>query len=480
MATPLRVLIVEDSADDAELLLRELRRGGYEPTAERVETAQVMSTALARQPWDAILADYSLPQFSGFAALKLVQEKSLDIPFIIVSGTIGEGTAVAAMRAGAHDYLMKGNLVRLTAAVERELREAAMRREHRRMERLKDDLLDVMAHEFRTPLSVLLEGVSQLTDGSVGQATPDQRPVLTMMADNLQRLTTLSEKALSAAQWLVNKVEFKLTEVDVAEVVKTVRAHFNPVAEAKGIRFQMQAPNRTVPGVADAAWLKEALGQLVENAIQATPSGGEVILSCATTADGGQVCVQDTGRGIPAAELQALFERFQWVGDVNERRTGGLGLGLFIAKAIAEAHGGTLTAESMVGKGTRMTLHLPKGKRRILIIDDSDSDAALLKREVEKTRTYEALVAHSGQQGLDLIQQARPNLVLLDINMPEMDGIETLKRIKTLAPELPVAMVTGVWEEAEAKRTFQAGAYDYITKPVDVAYLKTVLLVKLL
>src|SRR6266852_1399840 len=112
MRTPLQVLIVEDCEDDAELLLHELRRGGYDPVFERVETSQAMGTALARQDWDIVLADYSLPRFSGLAALRLVQERGLDLPFIIVSGAIGEDTAVAAMRAGAHDYLLKGKLAR--------------------------------------------------------------------------------------------------------------------------------------------------------------------------------------------------------------------------------------------------------------------------------------------------------------------------------------------------------------------------------
>src|SRR5712691_10383884 len=104
MRTPLRVLIVEDSEDDAEVLLCELRRGGYEPSFERVETPQTMGAALARQDWDIVIADYSLPQFSGLAALTLVQERGLDLPFIILSGSVGEETAVVAMKAGAHDF----------------------------------------------------------------------------------------------------------------------------------------------------------------------------------------------------------------------------------------------------------------------------------------------------------------------------------------------------------------------------------------
>ncbi|MBR8833414.1 MAG: PAS domain S-box protein [Stigonema ocellatum SAG 48.90 = DSM 106950] len=124
MKPHLRVLIVEDSEDDTLLTLRELRRGGYILTYVRVETPVTMEAALDQQPWDFVIADYNLPTFSAPEALKLLQRRQMDLPFIIVSGTIGEDAAVAAMKAGAHDYLIKGNLTRLVPAVERELREA--------------------------------------------------------------------------------------------------------------------------------------------------------------------------------------------------------------------------------------------------------------------------------------------------------------------------------------------------------------------
>jgi PAS domain S-box-containing protein len=134
VSTPIRVLLVEDLESDAALLLLELRRGGYEPTCERVETAAAMAAALDRQPWDVVIADYMLPGFSGPAALKLLQRRGLDLPFIIVSGHIDEDTAVASMKAGAHDYVMKDRLTRLVSAIEREMAEAEVRRARRQSE----------------------------------------------------------------------------------------------------------------------------------------------------------------------------------------------------------------------------------------------------------------------------------------------------------------------------------------------------------
>lgn len=134
MAEPLQVLMVEDSEDDSLLLLRELRRGDYEPHYQRVETEEEMLSALNEADWDVIIADYTLPHFSGLAALKVCQDRDLDLPFILVSGTVSEEDTVAAMKAGAHDYLLKNNLKRLVPAIQRELREAKLRKERRQSE----------------------------------------------------------------------------------------------------------------------------------------------------------------------------------------------------------------------------------------------------------------------------------------------------------------------------------------------------------
>jgi PAS domain S-box-containing protein len=146
MGIRLRVLIAEDSEDDTLLLVRELRRGGYEPAFERVDTAEAMTAALDRQPWDLVLGDYSMPRFSGASALALVRQRDLDVPFICVSGTITEEVAVAAMRAGANDYVTKGQLKRLVPAIERELREATGRQARRAAEAAARDAATLVEH----------------------------------------------------------------------------------------------------------------------------------------------------------------------------------------------------------------------------------------------------------------------------------------------------------------------------------------------
>ncbi len=134
MKPVLRTLIIEDSEDDAHLVVRMLKKGGYEVVAERVETAEAVARALAAGTWDVIIADYNLPRFNALAALRIVRAQSPDIPYIVVSGSIGEETAVATMRAGANDYVMKDKLMRLAPAVERELRDAELRRQQHTLE----------------------------------------------------------------------------------------------------------------------------------------------------------------------------------------------------------------------------------------------------------------------------------------------------------------------------------------------------------
>ncbi len=213
----LRVLLVEDSEDDAALILAELRRAGYDPTFERVDTEAGLNSALDAREWDLVIADYSLPSFTGLQALKRVQGKGLDLPFIIVSGNIGEEVAVAAMKAGAHDYLVKDKLARLAPAVERELREASDRNNRRRAEsalRESEARYRRLVESSPDAILVSLEGVlvyvndaalrlfgASTADKLVGESVlslvhPSQRVALGERFDHVQRddWTALQER----------------------------------------------------------------------------------------------------------------------------------------------------------------------------------------------------------------------------------------------------------------------------------------------
>jgi two-component system, cell cycle sensor histidine kinase and response regulator CckA len=159
MGIPLRVLVVEDSEVDTMLTMRELRRGGFEPSFERVETSEAMAAALNNSAWDVIISDYALPQFGGAAALVLFQQKNLDIPFIIVSGAMGEERAVEMMKAGAHDYVLKHNLARLAPAVSRELDAAEQRRIRRQNEATMAYLASIVSSCQDAIVGTTLEGI---------------------------------------------------------------------------------------------------------------------------------------------------------------------------------------------------------------------------------------------------------------------------------------------------------------------------------
>lgn len=173
MGTQLRILLIEDSEDDARLVLREIQRGGYEVEFERVETADAMWAALARQAWDLIICDFSLPRFNAPKALELLKKSGHDLPFIIVSGTIGEESAVNALKAGAHDFIIKGNFARLIPAIERELKEAEVRRERRQRERELEAIAYVSsrlraAKTLEEMLPQLLDQVLKLVEAEAG------------------------------------------------------------------------------------------------------------------------------------------------------------------------------------------------------------------------------------------------------------------------------------------------------------------------
>ena len=226
MTTPLRVLIVEDSENDTELLLLVLRRGGYAPEYERVQTPEELEDALARQSWDIIVSDYAMPRFNGLHALKLMQEKGVDIPFILVSGAIGQDKAVAAMKAGAHDYLMKDDLARLLPVIKRELREAVMRQAGRQAEEKIRQLYTELS-QFKNTVDQTLDGVymfdpeslrfTYVNEGAKRQTGYSQA--------ELMQMTTLDLGSDSSAKKFKQVLEVLITGVQPTLTYQTLQYH---------------------------------------------------------------------------------------------------------------------------------------------------------------------------------------------------------------------------------------------------------------
>ena len=460
MSKSLKLLLVEDSDDDAALILRELKAAGYATTFVRVHDHEAFKAALATMSWDVIVSDHTMPGYGGLAALKDLQASGKDIPFILVSGTIGESVAVQAMKAGARDYVLKQDLTRLAMAVSREVQEGAVRAEQARMrERLvisermasAGTLAAGVAHEINNPLGVAMANVEFAADalsrmvqdpGVVGLEEPlrDAREALERIRDIVRDVKLFSRPHDDAT-----------TAVDVRRVLdSSTRMAWNEIRH----RAKLVKDYQAVPMVsANESRLGQVTLNLVVNAAQAIGEGqadtNEIRVSTRTT-DDGRACIEvsDTGCGIPTENLERIFDPFFTTKAVGV----GTGLGLAICHRIVTELGGHITVESEIGKGSRFRISLPAvderarperpstplpakaTRQKILIVDDEETLARAIERSLRPdhdvtvvTRAREALARIEGGERFDVI--------LTDVMMPEMTGMDMYERLRQVAPD---------------------------------------------
>jgi signal transduction histidine kinase len=372
MAKALRVLIIEDSENDALLLLRELRRSGYDPIYERICTADGLVSALEKQSWEVIISDFVMPQFSGLEALKLSKSKGLDIPFIITSGKISDDTAVLSMKAGAADYINKENLSRLGPAIERELQETAIRRDSekasrtlkereeelhvlKQIDRLKDEFIGLVSHELRTPLTVILGALSTvITEGDRLSAKETKQ----LVGDAYEEAETLSDilaNLLELARAQANRLQINEEPVNISAIVETTLRKMKQQLASRPVSVDCVD---TLTVNADRVRLQRILHNLLDNAVKysapktkieifARPDNGEILVG-----------VKDKGVGITPDKQGLLFEPFQRLEPQNSNTTG-TGLGLVVCRRLVEAHGGRMWVESQPGAGSTFLFTLP-------------------------------------------------------------------------------------------------------------------------
>jgi two-component system cell cycle sensor histidine kinase/response regulator CckA len=490
MGTPLRVLMIEDSEDDAALLLRELRRGSYDVISERVDLPDALKSALDTQEWDLVVSDFSMPHFSGTDALRLLRATGSEVPFIFVSGTMGEETAVAALQDGAQDYLVKTNLKRLVSAVQRALREAEERQQRKLMEQQVHQLRKFeaigklaggIAHDFNNVIGAILGWAEMGCEEALpGTSLHDRFQKIRDQSFWAARLT--SQLLAFARRQVLQPRNINLNALAVEGVALLRRV----IGEQIEVRV-LTAPDLRVT-LADQTQIEQVLMNLCLNARDAMPEGGRLIIETQNVEIDEEYCrahpyaqqgsyvllaVSDTGIGMDRATTERIFEPFFTTKEVGK----GTGLGLATVYGVVKQHGGFIHLYSELGKGTTFRIYLPaasgapeprepqsddrttKGTETILLAEDNEGlrEAA---QEMLQRLGYRVILASNGAEATELFKanSGKIDLVILDIVMPYLSGPAAYSQMVAIQPDLRAVFATGYTAEtASLNSTLEKG-----------------------
>jgi len=378
LSKPLRVLLIEDSENDALLLLRELHRSGYVPVYERVYTPVDLKSALEKQSWDVIISDFVMPQFSGLEALKLVKEKGVDIPFIITSGKISEDTAVMSMKAGAADYIMKDNLTRLGPAIDRELQDLYARREQastskalrereqelillKKLDQVKDEFIGLVSHELRTPLTIILGALGTVIKESQKLSRKETKGLIEDAFSEAESLSDILDNLLELARAQANRLLITEQPVNIGQSIDEVIKKMKKQLKSHKLLINC---DKSIIVSADRLRLQRILHNLLDNAAKYSACGTKIEVFAQQNDHEVVIGVRDEGQGISIENQGKLFEQFQRL-QQNDNAVTGTGLGLVVCKRVVEAHGGRIWVESQPGHGSTFYFTLPAPGRRI-------------------------------------------------------------------------------------------------------------------
>jgi two-component system, cell cycle sensor histidine kinase and response regulator CckA len=480
MGVPLRVLIIEDSEDDAALVVRELKQAHYDVFFKRVDTGDALRAALTNQAWDLMISDFSMPLFSGTDALKLVRSTGHDAPFIFVSGTMREDSAVAALKDGAQDYLIKTNLKRLVPAVRRELREADERRQRKHLEQHVQQLQKFeaigrlaggIAHDFNNAIGAIL-GWAEM---GYEEAQPG-----THFQERFQKIR-------DQAKW-AGKLTSQLLAFARRQVLQPRKVNLNTLVEEAmsllhrviGEQIEVQvltSPDLKVTSV-DPTQVEQAVMNLCLNARDAMPKGGKLIIETQNAKIDEEYCrhheygrpgsyvllsVSDTGTGMDRATLEHVFEPFFTTKEMGR----GTGLGLATVYGVVKQHGGFIHGYSEPGSGTIFRLYFPtvsgapelrekqvenqtqKGNETILLADDHEGlrESA---REMLARLGYRVISATNGLEAVQLFETNidQIDLVILDVVMPSLGGPEAYSQISAIRSGTKAIFTSGYSAES--------------------------------
>jgi len=397
------------------------------------------------------------------------------------------------------------------------------------LERAKSRFFADVSHEFRTPLTLLLGSVREALDGRLGDVPDALQERFGMMEGQARRMKRLVNQLLELSTLDEGRMPLAMREYDLAALTKRVTAPFRPWAEEEGLSFQVEMETDSLNVWVDVERYEHILANLLSNAIKYTPEGGTVRVRVQRSGDHAEISVRDTGPGLPESIRKRIFDDEQSPIPVRpEAETGsagevadpwiGMGIGLAHARALVRRHHGHLTVESEPGFGTELTVRLPLGREHVTEADEADPDEAVavedravdvdlwrdpsasgaavspdsvpadaaevlvVDDEAEMRGYLQALLSPNyrvttvatGADALDSLRENPPDLVISDVAMPEMDGVDLCRRIRAddqLRP-LPVILLTGR-QEAEARLSgIEAGADAYVPKPFDPAELE--------
>ncbi len=378
--------------------------------------------------------------------------------------------------------------------------EKRLRREAEELSRLKDEFLATMSHELRTPLNAILGWITLLRTGRLDGATAER--ALETIERNARAQKNLIDDLLDVSRIVSGKVQLELTEFDPRQVVESALATMAPAADARRIILTPDLALGAAPLRADFARLQQVLCNLLSNAIKFTPEGGRVSIRMERAPEAVSIAVTDTGQGISPEFLPHVFDRFRQEDGSISRRHSGLGLGLAIVRHLVELHGGKVAAASSgEGQGATFTVRIPApdlkgeshrlpaeleadGLRRlaglaVLVVDD---DAVSREVVANMLQGYGARVTtvDSGERALNLVMQQAPDVLIADLAMPQMTGIDLIQRVRNLRTDqggrIPAVAVSAFAAAPDRLLSLQAGFDNHLAKPVEPEELARVLI----